>query len=112
MSRLGENIRSSPWFLLDLSLRLRTFIFSDESSRSGEKFSLKRELVETCCALCSSCRLGEGLQFWAKSNLAQVRRSRLGENSQNTHYATIKVLAQARIPSFSERVFDRLGEGF
>jgi len=45
-SRLGENSRSSHWFLLELSLRRRAFVLSDESSRSGEGVLLKREFVE------------------------------------------------------------------
>jgi len=77
LSHLGDNSRSSSWFLLELSLRRRASVLSDESSRSSKKVSLKRELFETCCALCSHCRSSEGLQFWAKGNFAQARTRRM-----------------------------------
>jgi len=47
-SLLGESSRSSLWFLLELSLRRRASILSDELSHSGEEVSLKRELAKTC----------------------------------------------------------------
>ncbi|QCE04221.1 hypothetical protein DEO72_LG8g2255 [Vigna unguiculata] len=49
LSRLGENNRTLPWFLLALSLRWRAFVLSDEASRSSERVSPKRELVGACC---------------------------------------------------------------
>jgi len=41
LSRFGENSRSWPKFLLELSLRQRVFILSEVSSRSGERGSPK-----------------------------------------------------------------------
>jgi len=46
--------------------------------------------------------LGKGLLFWAKRDLAQARRPRLGKNSQSAHCATVAGLAQARMPSVNE----------
>jgi len=74
MYRLGENSRSSPWFLLELSLRRRASVLSDESSRLSEKVLLKREHVETCSVHCSNSRLGE------MGSLEQENLSRLSED--------------------------------
>jgi len=63
----------------------------------------KRALEETSGVLYSHPRPSEGLSFWAKSDLAQARRPRLGENSQSAH-CTTTTLAQARMPSLSEAV--------
>ncbi|QCD95790.1 hypothetical protein DEO72_LG6g486 [Vigna unguiculata] len=45
LSRLGENSITLPWFLLELLLRRRAFVLSDDTSRSSERLSPKRELV-------------------------------------------------------------------
>jgi len=42
--------------------------------------------------------------FWAKSDLAQARWVRLGEDSQSAHCTTVSSLAQARMPSLGEIV--------
>ena len=49
LSRLGENSRNWPRFLLELSLRRRAFVLSEVLSRSGERGSPKRELVGVWC---------------------------------------------------------------
>jgi len=46
-SRLGENSRSSPKFMLEHSLRRRAAFFSDEPSHSSEKAPPKRELAKS-----------------------------------------------------------------
>jgi len=70
LSRLGENSISSPWYLLELSLKRRASVLCDESSRSGEKVSLKREPMETCSVQCSSplawARLVQKTLYWSK----------------------------------------------
>jgi len=45
LSRLGENSKTLPWLLLELSLRRRVLVLSEISSRSGERSSSKQELV-------------------------------------------------------------------
>jgi len=56
---------------------------SDASARSGENSSPKRALEETNGVLCFNPRSGEGVMVWAKSDLAQARRSRPSESSQS-----------------------------
>ncbi|QCD86716.1 hypothetical protein DEO72_LG6g1561 [Vigna unguiculata] len=81
LSRLGENSRSWPKFLLELSLRRKAFVLSDEISRSIERVSPKRELMGAYCGSLG-CGPGERPHLWAKSSLAQARRSRPSENSR------------------------------
>jgi len=80
LSRLGENSRNWPKLLLELSLRRRAFVLSEEESRSNERVSPKRELVVSCCSSLG-CSSGKRPHLWTKSSLAQARRSRPSENS-------------------------------
>jgi len=43
------------------------------------------------------------LQFWARSDLAQARRSRLSENLQKPHYSTTRALTYVKRAHLSER---------
>ena len=62
LSRLGENNRNLSRLLLELSLKRRAFVLSNEASRSGERVLPKRELVVSCCgSLC--CCTGERPHF-------------------------------------------------
>ncbi|QCE04447.1 hypothetical protein DEO72_LG8g2483 [Vigna unguiculata] len=77
----GENNRSWPKMLLELSHKQRAFVLSEEASRSSERVSPKRELVVSRCGLLG-CSSSEGPHLWARSSLAQARGSRPNENSR------------------------------
>jgi len=109
LSRLSENNRTLPWFLLELSLRRRAFVLSDEASRSGERVSPKREPVGACCVLLS-CSSGERPHLWAKSSLAQARRSRPSENSRNLQGYLLAVSPKRGPVAWAKYLF-RLSEG-
>jgi len=75
-SRLGESIRSSPWFCSSISLRRRVLVLRDASSRSGENGSPKRALEETSGALYLCPRSGD---FWSGQRVISLRREGLAQ---------------------------------
>ncbi|QCE13673.1 hypothetical protein DEO72_LG11g668 [Vigna unguiculata] len=77
LSRLGENSRNRPRFLLELSLKRRALVLSEVLSRSGEK-----SWEPDACHY--SCSPGEEPHLWARGGLAQARRACPSENSQNS----------------------------
>jgi len=83
-SCLGKSSRSLPWFCSSISLRRRALVLGEKSSRSGESASPKQELVGNPCVFCLNLSPDKGLLFWAKSDIAQTKRSRPSESSQST----------------------------
>jgi len=81
LSRLGENSRKWPRLVLELELKRRAFVLSEKASHSSERVSPKRELVVCYCGSLG-CSSGKRPHLWAKSSLAQARRSRPSENSR------------------------------
>jgi len=67
LSRLGKNSKNWPRLLLELSLRQRAFVLSEEAFRSSERVSPKRELVVSCCG-----SLERGSIAWARQVLEFV----------------------------------------
>jgi len=62
------------WMNLCVGLREQWRKFNILAQASGSHLSESIKNPPKCCA---SCRSGDELQFWAKSHLAQARRSRL-----------------------------------
>jgi len=110
LSCLGKNRKSLPWFVLELSLRRRAFLLSHESSHSSERVSPKRDLVGNLCVFLFSSNPGEGPHFWAKSSLAQARRSRPNENSWNLQCSFLAVSPKRELIAWAKDPF-RLSEG-
>ncbi|QCD86162.1 hypothetical protein DEO72_LG3g683 [Vigna unguiculata] len=93
-----------------LSATCRSRLGSHSNSRSGERRSLKRERVGALVC-CSSLSLGEELHLWVRSGLAQARRARLSERSQNLPWP-LSLSRLSKSLQLKREHPSRLSEGF
>jgi len=109
-SRLDENRRSSSWFLLELSLKRRAFVLSDESSRSGERVSLKQEFVELGGFFAWVVAQAEDLNF-ERRTISPMRECPAQARTRKAFQCSLFVVSPKREPVAWAKDTFRLSEG-